>query len=760
MTASAVRNSPTSGVAAVLRRHWAVVAALGLLLLTGLAIVDDYGRSPYENVHGLHGAATVDYVIGQGDAIFGLPFRSYGMAFELPLTLVERAARLEDSRAVSLMRHVLMHLLFLAGGLSAYLLAQSIFKNKLIALLCMLLFLLHPRLYAHSFMNSKDIPFASMVMIVLFLARRAFGKDTLWAFALLGAGVGTLANIRVFGMLFVPVILAMRGFDLPRASGANRRNRILLSSGVFVLAAGLTLYASWPLLWSDPVGQLIESAPRPINYGHDGTELFRGQEISTIAAPAAYIPTWFSLTAPPFALLLGAIGAAASLRVRSRGGGGLLMVGGFAAPIAAVILLGVTVYDTGRLLYFLWAPFSLLAGFGLHWLIGAFKQARLRGLAYGAAWVGVGSTAISMVFLHPNQQVYFNVLEDRNKPGHLSERYDMDYWRPSMFSLYDHLLDEESSGAALSYENADLRMLRESDRSRLRLVNPSLADFSIRTSEPEAGEETLYTVEAYNSTLAALVREQPQENPFPAIYEAAVSGNPIARSGFDLYLRGRGLTFVKEPCATADLQGAFFLRFYRADPNDLPDDRQMSGYGETKFRFLQRGSLFDGKCVGHVPLPDYPVLNVEARQFYPYGNKLYWEHLFPLDADRRYAAYESAINQEPDIRAAFALYLDEEARTLTYVREPCGLSDAERKFFAHVVPLSVDDLPAERRDAGFDNMDFHYLTRGIVFDGKCVAVLPLPEYGIASIRTGQFTSGEGEVWNAAVPFSAGQARRQ
>ena len=753
MTASAVRNSPTSGVAAVLRRHWAVVAALGLFLLTGLAIVDDYGRSPYENVHGLHGAATVDYVIGQGDAIFGLPFRSYGMAFELPLTLVERAARLEDSRAVSLMRHVLTHLLFLAGGLSAYLLALSIFKNRLTALLCMLLFLLHPRLYAHSFMNSKDIPFASMVMIVLFLARRAFGKDTLWAFALLGAGVGTLANIRVFGILFVPVILAMRGFDLPRASGANRRNRILLSSGVFVLAAGLTLYASWPLLWSDPVGQLIESAPRPINYGHDGTELFRGQEISTIAAPAAYIPTWFSLTAPPFALLLGAIGAAASLRVRSRGGGGLLMAGAFAAPIAAVILLGVTVYDTGRPLYFLWAPFSLLAGFGLHWLIGAFKQARLRGLAYGAAWVGVGATAISMVFLHPNQQVYFNVLEDRNKPGHLSERYDLDYWRPSIFSLYDHLLDEESSGATISYENADLRMLRESDRSRLRLVNPSLADFSIRTSEPEAGEETLYTVEAYNSALAALVREQPQENPFPAIYEAAVSGNPIARSGFDLYLRDRGLTFVKEPCETADLQGAFFLRFYRADPMDLPENRRRFGYDETGFRFLQRGSLFDGKCVGHVHLPDYPVLNVAARQFYLYGNKLYWELLFPLDAERHYAAYESAANQQPDVRAVFDIYLDKEARTLAYVREPCGLSDTERKFFAHVEPLSSVDLPEGRKEAGFDNLDFQFLTRGIVFDGKCVAILPLPEYGVARVWTGQFVSGEGKVWEAAVPVN-------
>ena len=326
MAASPVPNSPLRGVAPVFRRHWALIAALGAFLLAGLAIWDDYGRSPYENVHGLHAAATVDYAMGRDDAILGLPYRSYGMAFELPLTLVERAASLEDSRAVSLMRHLLTHLFFLIGGLFAYLLTLRIFKNKLTALLCMLLFLLHPRLYAHSFMNTKDIPFASMVMIVLFLARRAFEKDTLWAFALLGASVGTLTNIRVFGIMFVPAVLAMRGFDLPRALGANRRNRILLSAGVFVLVGALTLYTGWPYLWSDPVGRLIESLPQPTNYQWDKTELYQGREISTIAAPASYIPTWFSLTAPPFALLLGAMGAAGvfARSARGRGGGNYL----------------------------------------------------------------------------------------------------------------------------------------------------------------------------------------------------------------------------------------------------------------------------------------------------------------------------------------------------------------------------------------------------------------------------------------------------
>lgn len=203
----------------------------------------------------------------------------------------------------------------------------------------------------------------------------------------------------------------------------------------------------------------------------------------------------------------------------------------------------------------------------------------------------------------------------------------------------------------------------------------------------------------------------------------------------------------------ADLQGAFFLRFYPAEPNDLPDNRRRFGYDETSFRFLQRGSLFDGRCAAHIDLPDYPVLNVAARQFYYYGNELRWERIFPLDAETRYAAYESAVGREPDIRSAFDLYLDKEARTLAYVREPCDLSDAVRKFFAHVAPLSLGDLPEGREEAGFDNLDFQFLTQGIVFEGKCVAILPLPEYDIASVSTGQFVSGEGKIWEATVPVN-------
>ena len=786
MAASPAPRSPLRTLASALTPHWAALAALGLFLLASLAVLDDYRHSPNENPYRIVGGATIDYVLGRGDALFGLPHRFNGVALELPLEFVERTLRLEGFE-VSAARHLLTHFLFLSGGLFAYLLTQRLFGNRALALIVMLLFLLHPRLYAHSFINNKDLPFVGMLMIALFLAHRAFKKDTLAAFAFLGAGAGAMMNMRLMGAVLLLAVLAGRGIDLLWARDGSERKRVLLSACALVLAAALTMYGSWPYLWDNPGGRLWESL-RPAelepfeqeswtierpweslirgeSYLIDSTELFRGESVSSRNVPADYIPTWLSITTPPFALLLGAIGAGALLlrwRARPVGGlrntsarFGLLAAGCVAAPWAASVLLGTTLFQGWRHFYFLWAPLTLLAAFGLHWLISAFRQGRPRALVYSAATVGVVTTAISMALLHPIQHVYFNFFEDRVAPDRLSGRFALDYWNLSLFGLYEEILREEAGPISVQFHGAvggSLRALPDSSRQRISLVNPALADFSVSTSRPGSDRETLYVREVYNNVLGALVKEQPQPNPFPAVLEAALALEPIVRSDFDLYALDRMLVYVKEPCETGDLRGSFHLRFYPVDPDDLPDDRRRFGYSELRFRFLERGALFDGKCAALAPLPDRAALNVHAYQFYGYGDELYWSEVFPLDAAGHYAAYEAAAGNEPDARATFDLHLDRQARTLTYVKAPCALPDVERRFFLHIAPERVEDLPEERRASGFDNLDFAYLTRGVVFDGKCAAVMPLPGYEIELLRTGQRSRGEGEIWGAELRF--------
>ncbi len=75
---------------------------------------------------------------------------------------------------------------------------------------------------------------------------------------------------------------------------------------------------------------------------------------------------------------------------------------------------------------------------------------------------------------------------------------------------------------------------------------------------------------------------------------------------------------------------------------------------------------------------------------------------------------------------------------LVYVREGCTAAEARMRFFLHVHARDAADLPAERREYGFDNLDFFFTEYGAVSDGACRVVRPLPEYAIERIETGQY----------------------
>ena len=123
-------------------------------------------------------------------------------------------------------------------------------------------------------------------------------------------------------------------------------------------------------------------------------------------------------------------------------------------------------------------------------------------------------------------------------------------------------------------------------------------------------------------------------------------------------------------------------------------------------------------------------------------------------------AYQSIVAGEPVVRSSFDVYLIE--NELIYTKEPCARADIKSIFFVHIIPADANDLPAVRKQYGFDNLDFKFdwLT-GMRFGGKCLLTRPLPDYEITSIRTGQFIPEEGQIWKAEFPVGAvesGQGR--
>ena len=91
----------------------------------------------------------------------------------------------------------------------------------------------------------------------------------------------------------------------------------------------------------------------------------------------------------------------------------------------------------------------------------------------------------------------------------------------------------------------------------------------------------------------------------------------------------------------------------------------------------------------------------------------------------------------------FDLYLAD--GRLLYVKETCADEDVAERFFLHVFGAGA------RGAGGFDNLDFWFVEHGLRRQGACLAAVALPDYDAARIRTGQFASGQGQLWSAEFP---------
>ena len=864
-----------------------------LFLLAGLALAGDYGFN-YDDPNQRHTAqANLDYILGQADRIATPIYhdRVYGVAFELPLLLVEGALGLEDYYYVHRLRTTLTHLLFILGGFFCYRLACRLFNNRLIALLALLFYLLHPRIYGHSFLNAKDLSFLSVFIIALYLLERAFRRDAIGAFVLLGIGVGLLINLRIMGIMLGAATLAMRGMDLFYAGSGSERKHILRTGGAFILAGGLTVYALSPYAWTNPVDYLAINLNLTVSHPTVWPQLFRGMLIPANELPPHYNPAWFAITTPPLLMLLGFIGAAALLaQALARPGAALrntplrfrlLLPAVFLLPPLAVALLGSTQYEGWRHLYFIHAPLGLLAALGAGWLVAALaRQHRGPAGVYALTGLGLGLILLQMTQLHPLQYVYFNFLADRTTPEHLRGHYVMDHWRLAYRAALAQLL-ERHPGEPLTVRVAPrhTRTLPPAARQRLRFAGGDRnADYELTPFDP--GKPDLAFNSAYrrfyNNTLVA-VRPMAATRMTPAaiaayreIYRQAVAAEPIIRADYNVYRNGKRFVFgqencpadgpeawfganlfppspetvppplrgsrpyvtfsnhrvrldglclaviqlpdyargdlilsqrnldnsgtgdeplwaelyslsrpglaelsdrgrrnqpaaagpaafavfldlaegrhrliyAKPHCSPAEYETPVTLHIYPENRADLPFYLWKGGLDNRDFRLTLYGGRPGGECIAVFPLPDYPIAAIHTGQADRWAANFYP----PTEPDRLRADYAAWSDRQPNIRAAFDLYLGD--NRLIYLRETCTAADTAAGFFLHIIPADAADLPPERQAAGFANLDFVFDRRGGHFDGKCLAAVPLPNYPVKTIRTGQHSPGQGELWAA------------
>ena len=647
------------------------------LWMAGVAFVmDDYGTG-WDAEYQLQSAnANLEFIQGRIEMPSRVD-RYYGVTFTLPMILIQRLLGLEDKRSVHFSKHMLTHAFFLVGGFFCSLLTYRMFNSRLLALLALLLFVLHPRLYGPSFYNSKDLPFLAMFMITLYLMHRAFRKDTWGAFLFCGVGVGFLVNLRIMGILLFGAVLALRTLDL-LCESAERRKHVLATAGVFVAVCLCTLYVVSPYLWENPL-ELLTALRVLAHHPAWAEEIFQGSLVSSKQLPAHFIPTWMAISTPPVTLALGAIGAAvlcvrSAVRPRDAFGNTalrfeMLLIVLLTGPVLAVAFLGSHVYDAWRHMFFLHAPLCLLGTIGLHWLGSSMRRRFGAWPAVSCTLAGVGLTvaAAEMVRIHPQQQAYFNFFVDRSTSEHLRAQYEMDPRMDACREGLVYLLERHPNATMLVNDGYPVRKgrstLPKADRDRLIPVRQGW-DFAITCGRilhglPADDGDAVHVRKLYGSTILR-------------VYE---------RAGWPSQVR----------------QGAYF------DKGD---------YGWFTTSTAEAGQYRQGAYVD--------------RQDFLLGNLL----------------------------AQSTFHIRYKDNVFTYYKEPCAWADSKAKFFLHIYPKNIADLPEGRRQHRFDNLDFWFSQRGAYFrvDGviACATRADLPDYDIARIKTGQWTDGAGRLWTSDV----------
>ena len=750
----------------------------GLFLLAGLVLAGDYGINHDAANQRQTALANLNYILGQADRIESYFYhdRVYGVAFELPLLLAEGALGLADYSQVHRLRLTLTHLFFILGGFFCYRLAYQLFGSRLLAILALLFYLLHPRLYANSYLNSKDLPFLSMFAITLYLLERAFRRDTAGAFILLGLAVGLLTNLRIMGAALFPAIIAMRGLDWRGAEAGAERGNILRTVGLFALTAGLTVYALSPYAWTNPIDYLVTNLNLTIDHPTVVSQLFQGERFASDRLPPHYNATWFGITAPPLVLLTGFIGIGAvaarglarpaavfrNARLRLQ----WLLLACFLLPPLAAALLGSNQYEGWRHFYFLYAPFCLLAAGGVHWLaVGLGRQRSWRLGVYGLAGLGLGLLLLQMAQIHPWQHSYFNFLVDRTTPEYLRTQYDLERWTLAQRAGLEYLLAEHPGETLVVPSGLRQRkILAAAARQRLLSAGGDRrADYDliygIDAVQPDLAFNLAYQRRLYNNTvigvrpLAAARMTAAARAAYGEIYRQAMAGEPIFRADYNVYLADNRLTFVKENCSADDRDVRFEARFFPHYPEILPPYLWNPGSYVT---FQNRRVRLGAVCLAVIQLPDYAqgdlFLAQRVADGHNPGDLPLWEGLYSRS---RPGLGELIADQRRGKGAAggFDVFLDQDAgrNRLIYAKGDCTPAEYATRVTLHITPVDGGDLPGYNRGRSFDNRDFPIDYYGGRPGGECVAVVPLPDYPIAAIRTGQAREWEVNLYPPPAP---------
>ncbi len=236
---------------------------------------------------------------------------------------------------------------------------------------------------------------------------------------LAGILFGMTMSIRLFGPLPGLIVILYLAFTL-----GNKSIPVIIA---YLICASLTMFITWPYLWTNPIGHWMDSLVLMANFPWQGHVLFNGQFYKVENLPISYLPTLLHIQLTETLLLLIYIGLSvlifSILYKRVALDFLLVVVVGTFLPLIGLILSRASMYDNFRQILFLLPPLILLSGLALDLIFSILKPRALRLILLMAlAFSGI----YPIIQLHPYQYIYYNSLVGGT--GGAFRKFELDYW--------------------------------------------------------------------------------------------------------------------------------------------------------------------------------------------------------------------------------------------------------------------------------------------------------------------------------------------
>lgn len=459
-----------------------------LFLILACFTYQKYGVSWDEDMQKTTGYQSYNYIFEDDETLHEWVDKDYGVAFELPLVILEDVFKTRDARSIYLMRHFITHLLFLAAAYFLFKLIFKLTKSKWLSTLGFLFLVLHPAIYSHSFFNSKDIPFMSFLIINFYLIAKAFETKKLLHFIFLGIFTGLLISTRIMGILIPPIVLSLLLIDLFISKEYKKHIFILfIYAGVTV---AFTIF-SWPFLWEDPIENFMYAYENASKFRFNSATRFNGAFLATQETPWYFFPVWFLITNPilflilffsgSFALIFSFLKSPKKYIRNSLERNYLIYLAVFAGTTFMVIYKEAVIYDSWRQLYFLYPSVVLLMVF----LLSKIKSTKLKKVSNGIILATFAFLIFHSIKQFPLQYVYFNQSINHFKSEHIRNQWEMEYWGTSFSLALEKILEMDNRHhihVAFDHEGVgrnNLDRLRPTNRDRFIVRDRSESDYFI-----------------------------------------------------------------------------------------------------------------------------------------------------------------------------------------------------------------------------------------------------------------------------------------